>query len=88
MEIAKIQSIEASNKIDGIFTTDKRLKELVIGKTIPHNSNEQEIAAYRDVLNTIHENLNYIDVKLGIIRQFHRDLYKFHGPDAGGKYKF
>src|SRR5574344_1401708 len=63
MEIAKIQSTEASNKIEGIFTTDERLKKLVMDKTTPRNRNEQEIAGYRDVLNTIHENFDYIDVK-------------------------
>ncbi len=87
MEIAKIQSTEASNKIEGIFTTDERLKKLVMDKTTPRNRNEQEIAGYRDVLNTIHENFDYIDVKPGIIQQLHRDLYKFQGPDVGGKYK-
>jgi len=87
MDIAKIQSTEASNKIEGIYTTDERLKKLVMDKTTPCNRNEQEIAGYRDVLNMIHENFVYIDVKPGIIQQLHRDLYKFQGPDAGGKYK-
>ncbi len=87
MEISKIQSTEASNKIEGIFTSDERLKKLVMDKTTPRNRNEQEIAGYRDVLNTIHENFDYIDVKPGNIQQLHRDLYKFQGPDVGGKYK-
>jgi hypothetical protein len=69
------------------FYSDDRLKKLVMDKTTPRNRNEQEIAGYRDVLNTIHENFDYIDVKPGNIQQLHRDLYKFQGPDAGGKYK-
>ena len=55
--------------------------------TRPKNRNEQEIAGYRDVLNSIHENHDYIPVKPSIILQLHRDLYKFEGYDIGGKYK-
>ena len=55
LEIAKIQSTEASNRIEGIFTTDERLKKIVMDKTTPKNRGEREIAGYRDVLNTIHE---------------------------------
>lgn len=87
MEIAKIQSTESSNKIEGIYTSDDRLKKIVQDKTMPKNRNEQEIAGYRDVLNTIHENYDYIPLKPGLIQQLHRDLYKFQGPNAGGKYK-
>ena len=63
LEIAKIQSAEASNKIEGIITTDERLKKLVMDKTMPKSRNEKEIAGYRDVLNTIHESYEYIPIK-------------------------
>lgn len=76
MEVAKIQSTEASNKIEGIYTSDERLRALVKDTTRPKNRNEQEIAGYRDVLNSIHENHDYIPVKPSIILQLHRDLYK------------
>ena len=56
LEIAKIQSTEASNRIEGIITTDDRLKKIVMNKTTPKGRSEREIAGYRDVLNTIHEN--------------------------------
>lgn len=87
MEIAKIQSTEASNKIEGIYTSDERLKKLVMDKTTPKSRAEQEIAGYRDVLNTIHENYDYVQIKSGIILQLHRDLYRFMGPGAGGYFK-
>lgn len=87
VEIAKIQSTEASNKIEGIFTSDDRLKRLVSNKTTPKSRNEQEIAGYRDVLSTIHENYDFIPVKPSIILQLHRDLYKFSGKSIGGTYK-
>ena len=44
VEVAKIQSTEASNKIEGIYTSDERLKKIVLDKTTPRTRNEQEIA--------------------------------------------
>ncbi len=87
VEIAKIQSTESSNKIEGIYTTDDRLRALVKDTTRPKSRNEREIAGYRDVLNTIHESHDYIPAKPSIILQLHRDLYKFEGADVGGRYK-
>ena len=87
VEIAKIQSTEASNKIEGIYTSNARLKALLKDKTTPETRNEREIAGYRDVLNTIHESHDYISIRPNMILQLHRDLYKFEGYDIGGKYK-
>ena len=87
LEIAKIQSTEASNRIEGIITTDDRLKKIVRNKTAPRNRNEREIAGYRDVLATIHENYDFIPVRPNMILQLHRDLYKFSNPGFGGNYK-
>ncbi|MCR4623842.1 MAG: Fic family protein [Alphaproteobacteria bacterium] len=84
-KIAKIQSIGASNRIEGIFTTDKRLKQLTEEKTEPINRSEQEIAGYREVLNTIHENYQYIDLSPNVILQLHRDLYSY--SSGGGSFK-
>lgn len=86
-EIAKIQSTEASNRIEGIITTDDRLKKIVLDKTTPKGWNEREIAGYRDVLNTIHENYDYIPIKPGMILQLHQDLYKFSNSAEGGSFK-
>ena len=87
VELAKIQSTEASNRIEGIFTSDDRLKAIVKDKTMPKTRDEREIAGYRDVLNTIHESYEYISIKPNMILQLHRDMYKFEGYDTGGKYK-
>lgn len=87
LEIAKIQSTEASNKIEGIYTSDERLKNLVLNKTMPKTRGEQEIAGYRDVLATIHDSYEFIPVRPSIILQLHRDLYKFSGKSIGGAYK-
>ena len=87
LEIAKIQSTEASNRIEGIITTDDRLKKIVRDKTIPKNRSEREIAGYRDVLSTIHDSYDYIPVRPGMILQLHRDLYKYSGSAIGGNFK-
>lgn len=87
IKISKIESTEASNKIEGIYTSDERLKKIVQDKTMPKTRDEQEIAGYRDVLNTIHDSYEYIPPKPSIILQLHRDLYKFGGVETGGKYK-
>lgn len=87
VEVAKIQSTEASNKIEGIVTTSERLQKIVREKTMPKTRSEKEIAGYRDVLSTIHESHAYIPPKPTILLQLHRDLYKFTGKSIGGNYK-
>ena len=87
VEIAKIQSTEASNNIEGIYTSDDRLKKLLANKATPRSRDEQEIAGYRDVLSTIHDSYEFIPVRPSIILQLHRDLYKFSGKSIGGTYK-
>ena len=87
VEIAKIQSTDASNKIEGISTSNERLQKIVKEKTRPKTRDEKEIAGYRDVLSTIHENYDYIPPRSSMILQLHRDLYKFTGSSIGGNYK-
>lgn len=87
LEDARMQSTEASNRIEGIVTTDDRLKMLVREKTMPQSQSEKEIAGYRDVLATIHESHDYIPPKPSAILQLHRDLYKYSGRSIGGNYK-
>ncbi len=87
LDIAKIQSTKASNKIEGIFTSDERLEALVMEKSEPRNRSEEEIAGYREVLATVHDSYEYISVRPNNVLQLHRDLYSFSSNDAGGKYK-
>lgn len=87
IEVAKIQSTEASNEIEGIRTTSTRLKQLCAEKTAPRNRDEKEIMGYRDVLNTIHESYEYIPIRSSYILQFHRDLYKYSEKGIGGSFK-
>ena len=87
IEIAKVQSTEASNEIEGIRTTNTRLLQLVRDKTTPRNRDEEEIMGYRDVLNTIHENFEFIPITSNYILQLHRDLYQYSHKSIGGKFK-
>jgi Fic family protein len=87
VDVAKIQSTEASNKLEGIVTTKSRIKQLVQQKTTPRNRDEREIAGYRDVLNTIHENHDYIPLTPNYILQLHRDLMQYTGERMGGSFK-
>ena len=75
VEIAKVQSTEASNAIEGIVTTSTRIRQLVEEKTAPRNRDEQEIAGYRDALNIIHENFDAIPITRNYILQLHKVLY-------------
>ena len=87
VEIAKIQSVEDSNRIEGIVTTAVRIKELMNQKTTPRNRDEEEILGYRDVLNMIHESYEYIPISSNYILQLHRDLFKYSEKGIGGRYK-
>lgn len=87
VEIAKVQSTESSNRIEGIVTTSSRINALMHEKTTPRNRDEKEIAGYRDVLNTIHENHEYIPLSSSYILQLHRDMMQYAGNPLGGRYK-
>lgn len=87
IKLAVVQSTEASNEIEGIRTTNMRLKQLCADKTTPHNRDEEEIIGYRDVLNTIHESYEYIPIRANVLLQLHRDLYKYSEKSIGGSFK-
>ena len=85
-QTAIIQSIESSNRIEGITAPLDRIKAIAAEKTTPVNRSEQEIAGYRNVLNTIHSSYEHIPVSLNIVLQFHRDIYALSAT-PGGKWK-
>ena len=87
VEIAKIQSTEASNAIEGIVTTSTRIRQLVTEKTTPKNRNEQEIAGYRDALNIIHENFDAIPITKNYILQLHKVMYNHMNNPLAGRTK-
>lgn len=85
-QAAIIQSTESSNRIEGVTAPLKRIQELILEKTTPQNRSEQEIAGYRDVLNTIHANHKEMPFSANLVLQLHRDLYKYVGGQ-GGRWK-
>ena len=87
VEIAKVQSTEASNAIEGIITTNTRIRQLVEEKTAPRNRDEQEIAGYRDVLGLIHESFDVIPITRNYILQLHKILYGHRNNPMAGRTK-
>lgn len=87
VNIAKIQSTEASNAIEGIITTNTRLKQIVAEKTTPRNRNEQEIAGYRDALSIIHESFDAIPLTQNYILQLHKIMCSHMNNPLAGKTK-
>ncbi|MCF0117391.1 MAG: Fic family protein [Bacilli bacterium] len=87
VEIAKVQSTESSNAIEGILTTSIRMKQIMSEKTTPKNRDEQEIAGYRDVLNIIHASYEAIPITQNYILQLHKILYNHMSNPMAGKTK-
>ena len=85
-EVAIIQSTESSSRLEQVITGEKRFIDIMKKKTTPKNRNEEEIAGYRDVLDTIHSSANDIPFKVGVVKQFHHELMKYT-PSGGGKWK-
>lgn len=81
--VAIIQSTESSNRIEGVTASPDRIRDLVANKTTPRDRSEQEIAGYRDVLNTIHGNHGAVTLTTGLVRQLHRDLFKYTDQEGG-----
>ena len=87
IEISKVQSTEASNEIEGIITTNQRLKKLMADKTTPKNRSEKEIQGYRYALNMVHESFEYIPIRPNTILQLHKEMYQFLDVRFGGRFK-
>lgn len=86
-KIAKIQSVKNSNAIEGIVTSDERIKAIVTQSSAPLNHDEAEIAGYRDALNEIHTNNRYVGFNETDILRLHEMLLSSTGYEYGGKYK-
>jgi Fic family protein len=82
-EVAVIRSAESSNRIEGVEAAPGRIKKLMEESTAPETRSEQAIAGYRDVLNTIHTRHEDIEFSPGVVRQFHRDLFKYTSSRGG-----
>ena len=87
VEVAKIQSTDSSNRIEGIGTSNARMRQLLEDRATPRTRDEQEIVGYRDVLKRIHESYEHIPLKGSVILQLHRDLLAYTDKTFGGKFK-
>lgn len=87
VDIAKVQSTEASNAIEGIVTTNTRIRQIVNEKTTPKNRDEQEIAGYRDALNIIHDSFDAILITQNYILQLHKIMYSHMNNPLAGRTK-
>lgn len=82
-EIAKIESTESSNRIEGIEASYERIEHLVLQMTAPKNRSEQEIAGYRDALTLIHECAEHMDISKNVILQLHAILCRYTANPGG-----
>jgi len=85
--VAKIESSESSNRLEGIELPHKKIEELVLKETKPKTRSEQEIAGYRDALNLIHDSGEHMPFTMGVILQLHGILYRYMS-NPGGRWKF
>lgn len=83
---AIIESVKGSNAIEGIVTTDARIKDIVDGsKPVTHD--EMEISGYKDALNLIHSDHENLDMDEDSVLSFHRMMIEQSNPREAGKYK-
>ena len=83
VDVARIQSTEASNAIEDVVAPRKRIEALVEQTTTPRNRSEAEIAGYRAVLDLIGEQARDIPFRPSVVEQLHRDLYQYTAVPAG-----
>ncbi len=82
-EAASIQSIESSNRIEGITAPHKRIVELVREKTTPRNRSEEEIFGYKHALGIIHQNHKQMPFRENLVLQLHQEIYRYTSKPAG-----
>jgi Fic family protein len=87
VEMAKVESVESSNRIEGINVRHDRVVDIVEHQSVPRTRPEEEVAGYRDALKYIHENYKAIPVSQNTVSMFHQFLFKYTG-EAGGEFKW
>lgn len=81
--IAVVQSVESSNRIEGVTVAPGRLQAIVEDKTTPQNRSEAEVAGYRDVLNDIHTQGERLELTPDLILDFHKKIFERTGERGG-----
>jgi Fic family protein len=85
-QVARVESIESSNRIEGVTAPRARVEALAADESKPLDRSEQEIAGYRDAMEMIHESHEYVALSIHTIRQLHSMIYRYL-PDDGGDWK-
>ena len=83
---ALIESVKGSNAIEGIVTTDDRIRDIVEG-ALPVTHDELEISGYKDALSLIHKEHRHLDLEEETILLFHKMIEIETDPKEAGKYK-
>lgn len=86
LEVAKIESTESSNRLEGVNVPADRIRRLVVHQAQPRNRSEQEVAGYRDALALIHESGQEMPFTPNALLQLHGMLYRYM-PNPGGRWK-
>jgi len=85
-EVAVVESIECSNRIEGVVAPHTRIEAIAHKSSTPKNRSEQEIAGYRDALALIHETTRDMPVTTNVVLQLHSMIYRYM-PEDGGNWK-
>jgi len=83
---AMVQSVESSNRIEGVTVGAGRIDPLVLKRAKPRDRAEQEVAGYRDALANIHADPDRMKVSAALIRDLHRQMYQY-ADEKGGRWK-
>ena len=90
-KISTIESIGSSNRIEGNKLSDKEIEDFLshINKKSFKSRDEEEVAGYADLMNTIFDNYLVIPLTENYIMQLHQILLRYVGKDKRhcGKYK-
>ena len=81
-ETALIQSVESSNRIEGVTVAAERLRPLVLENAAPRNRSEEEIQGYRRALELIHAEAEGLAVTPDLLQRLHSTIQQGSG-DAG-----
>jgi Fic family protein len=82
-EIALVESVESSNRVDGVTVEADRLRPLVFGSARPRDRSEEEIIGYRNALSWVHGNHDKVAIELETMRRLHELAQEGTTGDAG-----
>src|SRR5438105_15301282 len=78
-EMAMVESVESSNRIEGVTVARDRLRPLVLGNTRPKDRSEEEVQGYRNALQHIHAGAADLPVTTETLRDLHRTIQEGGG---------